>query len=141
MTFLESVSMSQLHRALDAVDGRTPTLRVVVGINYKRGVSPTALAEWYDLSRTTVYHWLERLERLADEPVADVVYDAARSGRPPKLSRGQRERLARELAASPRAAGYDADAWTPRLLQRHVGERYATDYSTRHLRDVLEELG
>lgn len=132
--------MTELHRALETVEGRTPTLRVVVGINYKRGVSPTALAEWYDVSRTTVYHWLERLERLPEEPVADVVYDADRTGRPPKLTPAQRERLSRDLAASPRSAGYAADEWTPQLLERHVGGRYDTDYSTRHLRDLLDEL-
>lgn len=140
MTYLDSVSMTGLHRALETVEGRTPTLRVVVAINYKRGVSPTALAEWYDLSRTTVYHWLERLERLADEPVADVVYDADRPGRPPKLTPTQRERLSRDLASSPRSAGFEADEWTPELLGRHVRDRYDTDYSLRHLRDLLGEL-
>lgn len=132
--------MTELHRALETVEGRTPTLRVVVGINYKRGVSPTALAEWYDVSRTTVYHWLERLERLADEPAHDVVYDADRPGRPPKLTPAERERLSRDLAASPRSAGYAADAWTPGLLERHVRDSYDTDYSRRHLRDLLDEL-
>lgn len=86
MARLEQVTADDLREHLDVVEEKRPTLRLVVGINYKEGVSQSELAEWYAISRTTVHNWLNRLERLADEPVENVVYDAERPGRPVKLS-------------------------------------------------------
>lgn len=140
MSYLESISGDDLRRALRDVEGRTPTLRVVVGINYKRGVSPTTLADWYDVSRTTIYHWLERLERLTDESAADPLHDADRPGRPSKLSPEQRTQLVEVLAGGPSVAGYDANDWTPTLARRYIREAFDVEYTTRHVRDLLDEL-
>lgn len=86
MDHLDAISIEDLHRALDEVEGKTPTQRLTAAIAYKNGVSQTELAEWYDVQRRTIYSWLTRLE---EEPLAQAVCDAPRSGRPRKLSEAQ----------------------------------------------------
>lgn len=141
MGTIHGVDLDDLHAALDAVEGKKATLRVSVGIAYVHGVSPTALAEWYDVSRATVYDWLGRLERLAEEPAVEALADADRPGRPPKLSAEQREEFAATLREPPGAAGYDADVWTPSLAGRHLRAAFDVEYSRRHVRDLLHGLG
>lgn len=138
---LDGVDADDLRQALAALDEGKAALRVAVGIAYLNGVGPTELAEWFDVSRSTVYDWLGRLERLADEPPDEVLVDADRPGRPPKLSSAERERLAATLGGSPDRAGYDANAWTPELVQRHVRSAFGVGYSRRHVRDLLHDLG
>lgn len=44
------------------------------------------LAGRYGIPRSTIYYWLDRLEK---QQVADAVQDEPRTGRPPKLSTEQ----------------------------------------------------
>lgn len=141
MGTLDGVDLDDLHAALAAVEGRKAALRVAVGIAYLQGVEPAALAEWYDLSRSTVYDWLDRIERLAEEPPAEALADADRPGRPPKLSPAERGDLATTLREPPTAAGYDESAWTPGLVARHIRAAFGVEYSRRHVRDLLHGLG
>ena len=65
----------------------------MVGLNYKSGLTQRRFAEMYGVTEKTIYNWLCRLDRLADEPVEKVVYDADRSGRSSKLTNAEQERL------------------------------------------------
>ncbi len=57
--------------------------------------------------------WLSRwLDRLADEPFEEVVYDQHRSRRPPELSDEQHERFVEALHEAPEEVGPDAPAWS-----------------------------
>lgn len=141
MERLDGLDLGDLHEALAAVEGKKAALRVSVGIAYLNGVSPTELARWYGISRSTVYDWLDRVERLGEEPPGEVLVDADRPGRPPKLPATEREALAATLRGPPDAAGYDADAWGPDLVRRHVQTAYGVEYSERHVRDLLHDLG
>lgn len=138
---LDGIELEDLHAALGAVEGKKAALRVSVGIAYVNGVGPTELAEWYGISRSTVYDWLDRLERLGESSPAAVLTDADRPGRPPKLSAAERDALAATLREPPGAAGYDADAWEPGLVRRHVESAFGVEYSERHVRDLLHDLG
>ncbi len=137
---LEHVSAAELREHLATVEGRRATLRLVVGINYKEGVPQSTIADWYGVSRTTIHHWLNRLERLETEPFEDVIYDAERAGRPPKLSGDEWEAVSSTLAAPPTAAGIDAPDWSPRLVQQLLEERFGVEYSLRHVRTLLKEV-
>lgn len=141
MSRLEQISADELRGYLDAVEGKRASLRLVVGINYKEGVSQTEIADWYGISRTTVHHWLNRLERLPDEPLEAVVTDADRPGRPSKLTESQWAQLASILDDPPANAGIDATSWTPQLVQRAIQDEFGVVYTTRHVRDILDRIG
>lgn len=138
---LDDVDLADLHAALETVTDDRATLRICVGIAYLHGVGPTELAEWFGVSRATIYDWLGRLARLDESSAAEVLVDAERPGRPPKLSGQEREQLLDTVSGSPADAGYDAEAWTPDVVRRHVRERFGIEYSRRHVRDLLHDLG
>lgn len=140
MSRLENVSVATLRQALRDAEGATATLRIVVGINYKEGVSQTDLARWYDVSRTTIHNWLARLERLESEPLEDVVYDDDRPGRPPKLDAAQREQFRAVLDGPPAAAGFDAASWSPTIARAFLAREFGVEYTIRHVRQLLTEV-
>lgn len=141
MGHLEGISTDELRGFLAEVDTKRPTLRLVAGINYKEGVAATTIADWYDVSESTVHNWLNRLERLKDEQIKAVIHDAPRSGRPRKLSPKEWEELNQILDNSPKTVGIETPHWTPQIVQRLIEERFDTEYTKRHVQDLLHEAG
>lgn len=141
MAHLEGVTGDDLRQYLAEVEGKRATQRVMVGLNYKSGLTQRRLAEMYGVREKTIYNWLCRLDRLADEPVEEVVYDADRSGRPSKLTDTEHERLEEALLQPPTEVGYDAPAWTPALAQRYIAETFDVDYCPRQVRTLMTEAG
>lgn len=140
MSRLEGISTAELRHYLSVVEGRTPTLRLVVGINYKEGVTQTELADWYGISRTTVHNWLSRLEQLEHHPPEIVLTDAPRSGRPSALSTAERQQLRNVMADPPTEHGFEADAWTAPILQRFIEEEFGVEYSHGHVRWLIRRM-
>ncbi len=138
MDHLEDITVEQLQAALDAVEGKKPTQRLLAAIAYKNGVTQTELAEWYGVERRTIYSWLTRLDAASLE---QAVYDSHRSGRPRKLSGEQQEILERTVREPPTDVGYEELAWTPALLQNWIQETYDVEYSIPSCRRFLKESG
>lgn len=138
MAHLEDVSGERLREALAAVDGSKPTQRLTAAIAYKNGVPQSELAEWFGVRRRTIYDWLTRLE---EEPLERAAVDESRSGRRRKLGDAQRARLEDALRDSPTAAGYDAPAWTPSLVQQYLTDAFDAAYSRPSCRRLMAEAG
>jgi len=62
-------------------------------------------------------------------------------GRPPKLTKTQKEELARLLEAGPQAAGYSAGGWRTPLVQQLIVERFGVLYNVFYLAQLLKDLG
>ncbi|SEP30127.1 Helix-turn-helix domain-containing protein [Halogranum amylolyticum] len=60
MDHLDELSVEELQRALNEVEGNKPTQRLTAAIADKNGVTQTELAEWYGMQRRTIYSWLFR---------------------------------------------------------------------------------
>jgi transposase len=138
MDHLDEISNEELQRALDEVEGKKPTQRLLAAIAYKNGVTQTELAEWYGVQRRTIYNWLKRLET---EPLDAAVEDARRPGRPRRLSTEQQDELERTLHRAPVEAGYDEAEWTPALVQRFLRDAFDVDYSLPSCRRFMNEAG
>jgi transposase len=140
MSKLNGITTEELRAHLQQVEGRTAALRLVVGINYKHGVTPAELAEWYGVTRVTIHNWLKRLERLADESCETVLYDDSRPGRPSKLTDEQRDQLASTLERPPSDLGIDATEWTPETVQTLIVNEFDVTYTPRHVHSLMKEL-
>lgn len=138
---LENISSEQLRESLDKVEEKAETLRLVVGINYKNGVTQSELANWYGVSRTTIHNWLDRLESLESKPLEEVISDKQRSGRPSKLTDSEREKLFSILQEPPEELGVDAPAWSPPLVRAYIREEFDVEYTLRHIRDLMNDAG
>ncbi len=139
MKHLDEISVEELQDALDNVDGKKPTQRLLAAIAYKNGVTQTELAEWYDVQRRTIYSWLKRLD--TDESLEQAVSNAKRTGRTRKISDSKQETFEETVHDPPEEAGIDAPAWTPALVQAYLEEEYGVEYSIPSCRRLLKEAG
>jgi len=138
MGHLDDTTVEELHDALENVEGKKPTQRLLAAIAYKHGVTQTELAEWHDVERRTIYSWLERFDAASPERA---VVDAPRPGRPRKLSAEQRQAFERTVREPPTAVGYDAETWTPALVQRYLAAVHDVEYSLPSCRRLMKEAG
>jgi len=136
---LDDISIEELQDALDNVDGKKPTQRLLAAIAYKNGVTQTELAEWYDVQRRTIYSWLKRLD--TDESLEQAASDDERTGRKRKLSETEQEEFEETVHNPPDESGIDAPAWTPALVQEYLEETYGVEYSIPSCRRLLKEAG
>lgn len=129
-------SVAALRNALEEVDAKKPTLRLVAAIAHENGVTQTELADWFGVERKTIHNWLSRFDGTSPENSAR---DAGRPGRPSKLAPKQRRRLNEALDADPGTFGYGGSEWTPRLVADHVREAFGVTYSISSCRRLLRE--
>ena len=143
MATLENVSTDDLRQVLAEVEGKKPAQRLMAAIDYLEddNLTQKEVAERYGYTGGWLSRWLDRLERLADEPFEDVVYDDHRSGCPPELSDEEREQFEAALHESPEEVGIDAPAWSVPLAQHYLTEEFDVDYCDRHVRRLLSEAG
>ena len=135
------MSTDDLRQVLAEVEGKKPTQRVMAAINYLEEDEATLedVAERYGYTAGWLSRWLDRLERLADEPFEEVVYDEHRSGRPSELSDEQYDQFVETLHASPEEAGLDAPAWSVPLARHYLAEEFDVEYCERHVQRLMSD--
>jgi transposase len=143
MASLDSASIEDLRDALAKVEGKKPTQRLMATINYleEDGATMAAVAERYGYTGPWLSGWLDRLDRLADEPVEQVVYDEHRSGRPSELTEQEHEQFVAALEAPPEESGIDAPAWSVPLARCYLRDEFDVEYCERHVRRLMSEAG
>ncbi len=139
MDHLDEISVKELQDALDNVEKKKPTQRLLAAIAYKNGLTQTELAEWYGVQRRTIYSWLKRLD--TNESLEQAVTDTHRSGRKQKISEKEQQEFEETVYESPEEVGFDAPAWTPALVQQYLDEAYGVEYSIPSCRRLLKEAG
>jgi len=112
--------------------------RLMAAIAYKQGQSPADIEETFGISKKNVYEWLDRFE---DRALDEALYDESKPGRPSKLSDDQFGELEAVLDKSPEAAGYDVQAWSPKLVQHWLRTHFDVEYTRRHVRRLMDDAG
>lgn len=89
------------------------------------------------VGRSTVYAWLTAFlhTRFAS------LHHRTSSGRPPKLSPSQKQRLCDLVAAGPEAAGYSTGCWHAALLQALIWREFDVMYTVHYVSELLRNLG
>lgn len=134
----DDITIEELHDLREQTTGEIPRERVLAAIGRKQGDKISTLAERHGVTDKTITNWLDRF---VDRPLEDAPYDEQRSGRPTKLSNTQKNELFNDFQKSPRDIGYNRDAWTTNLAEHHIEEKYEIEYTTRHVRNLMEEAG
>jgi transposase len=125
-------------RLAERPDDGKAVMRLVAAREYKAGLSPAEIERKYGWPEGTVYHWLDYIEQRG---LDGALRDRDRSGRPPKLSDEERDRLLEDLRGSPENCGYDHGEWIPALVDHHLETEYGVEYSIRHVRRLMNEAG
>lgn len=112
--------------------------RLMAAIAYKQGQSPAEIEETFGISRKNVYEWLDRFE---ERGLDGALYDEPKPGRPSKLTDEEFEQLETVLHNPPEEAGYDIQTWTPKLVRHLLKTRFNVEYTQRHVRRLMDEIG
>ena len=143
MATLNNVSAEDLRQLLTEVDDADATQRLMAAITFKEidELTQAEAATLYGFSDSWASKWFNRLERLNDAPVEEVVYDQPRSGRPSKLTDQQHRRFVDALHEPPENVGFDARAWTVPLAERYLEREFDVEYCERHIRRLMTQAG
>ena len=116
---------TRLHRAYRSGDVRlVRRISVLLELGQPQA-SIAAVAKKWGLSRDCVYKWLHAflLERLAS------LKYAKSSGRPCKLTPGQKQRLCQLLDAGPQGAGFVGACWNSVLVAELIRQEFNIVYN------------
>ena len=111
--------------------------RVTALLGIARGEAVEPVAAGVGVSPSSVYAWLRAflLEGVAGLRVR------WRGGRPSKLTKAQRERLAAIIEAGPEAAGFPTGGWHALLIQQVIVREFGVTYNVHYLATLLHGLG
>jgi transposase len=94
------------------------------------------LSVW-NVSAQTVYNWLNEFVRYRWE---SVVSEKA-PGRPPRLTKTQKRKLAEWIEAGPEASGYECGCWSSVLIQDLIDRKFHVFYNRFYVCELLRNLG
>ena len=101
------------------------------------GKSVAEVAELLRLSEQAIYNYVKAfiLKRLDS-----LVYQRP-PGRAPKLSKTQKQVLAKLIERGPQSAGYDCGCWDTTMLQDLILTRFGREYSVHYVAELLKKMG
>ncbi|NTV62944.1 MAG: IS630 family transposase [Oscillochloris sp.] len=101
------------------------------------GLDVWSIASRIGVSTTTIYTWRDGflVKRWAS------LTRGKSSGRPPKLTPGQRERLKQIVSDGPEKAGYATGCWNAALVQDLIQRRFGKTFHVNYISTLLKNLG
>ena len=101
------------------------------------GESLLSVAHAVKASVSSVHRWYQAYQAKGMKGLAPV----PASGRPSKLSEGQRKRLRELLVRGPPAAGYETELWTLRRVANLIASEFGVAYHPCHVWRLLGKMG
>jgi transposase len=137
---LSSFTRKQLYRRLEQAYGQGD-LRVVRRIQallaWADGLSVRETAERLSLGEQTVRDYRNAFLLRG---MSSLKYKQP-PGRPSKLTKTQRRKLADLIKAGPQAAGYTSGCWNTPMIQDLISRRFGVSYHPHYLATLLHNLG
>jgi transposase len=135
---ISAVDVEELRATLRGTenDGKA-VKRLMAAIAYKQGFSPSDIEATFGFPEKSVYQWLDRFE---DRGIEGALYDEPKPGRPSRLTDDQLVEIRNVLEKPPEKAGFDADVWSPMLLQQWIAVQFDVKYSIRHVRRLIDNI-
>jgi transposase len=130
----------QLRRLLDQTHDATQLRRAQGLLWLHEGQSVTEVADLLQVSRQTLYNWVQAFTDRTDLDLADRLLDAPRSGRPATALGIIDPLIDAVIDDDPRAYGYRSTAWTAPLLQRYLEEVHEIEASRKSVSRALARL-
>lgn len=131
-------------QALNTVLASTSDARVLRRVyalkQLDEGDSVVDVASMLQVSRQSVYNWLDRIARNQDQPLAERLNDGERSGRPCTLKGMIEPLIDCVIDTSPFNYGYQATTWTAPLLAVYLKEQHEIVASVPSIRLALARL-
>jgi len=105
------------------------------------GESVDQVAELLQVSRQTVYNWVERFRQREGLDLRGRLLDAPRRGRPPTALGIIDPLIAAVIDQDPRVLGYHSTVWTAVLLRHHLKRVHGIEVSRKSISLAIARLG
>ena len=128
---METIALSVLTR--DEMEQR----RLLAAADLQGGISQSAVARKFGVSRTTASRWCRALNGKG----LDALRKRRATGRPCRLNQEQFREIAQIYAGGPRAAGFDAERWTTARFADAIFARFGVRYDPDHAGRIMHRLG
>lgn len=102
----------------------------------EQGLTQAEIARSLDVDPRSVRRWKHDLKRGGWAALRAV----PASGRPLKLSSGQRQRLEKQLLKGAQAAGFPTDLWTCPRVAEHIEHTFGVRYHVDHICRLLHAM-
>lgn len=130
--------------ALNAILASTSDARVLRRAyalkQLEEGSSVEAISSLLQVSRQSVYNWMDRVVDSREQPLAKRLRDGDRSGRPCTLKGFIEPLIDCVIDASPINYGYQATTWTAPLLAAYLKDQHGILASVPSIRLALARL-
>lgn len=127
----------RLHRAYDRGDIRLVRRISALLEHFVQHTPISELSARWGFSVACFYVWLNELLL---EGLDSLVYQHA-GGRPPRLTKTQKQRLCELIDAGPQAAGFDTACWSALLIQEVIRREFHVLYNRYYVCQLLRNLG
>ena len=97
----------------------------------------TTIADILKVGVSSVYDWVKKF---LEKGVAGL-REKHSPGRPPKLTKKQKKRLANLIEAGPEACGFISSCWRSPLLQELIKREFGVFFSANYISELLKNMG
>jgi transposase len=104
------------------------------------GLPAEQIAETFQVSRQTVYNWVERFRQREGLDLRARLFDAPRPGRPPSIAEMIDPLIKALLTQDPRELGYQSGVWTAPLLREHLKQAHGIEVSRKSVSLAIARL-
>jgi transposase len=118
-------------------------LRLIAADRFDEGKKSAEIAAYLGADDQRVREWRRVYNRAGGGDAGRAALKSRKpTGRPRKLTDGQRQQLPTLLAQGPAAHGYgEAYLWTTKLIARLIKDRFGVEHHHDHVGVILHELG
>ena len=128
---METIALTVLTR--DEMERR----RLLAAADLQGGISQSAVARKFGVSRTTASRWCRALNGNGVEALRK----RRAPGRPCRLNQEQFREVAAIYEAGPRTAGFDTERWTTARFADAIFARFGVRYDPDHAGRIMHRLG
>ena len=111
--------------------------RLLAAQDLQNGLSQSAIAKKFGVSRTSASRWMRSFHRNGSEALRK----RRPSGRPSRLNQIQLQEAAEVFRAGARAAGYVDDRWTTARFAEVINSKFGVKYDSDHMGRIIHKLG
>ena len=99
--------------------------RITVLLATNRQKDLAGIARMWGIARQTIYNWLSAF---LDQSWDSLNYSFA-PGRPPRLTKTQKQELSEAVKAGPEACGFSTGCWSSVLIQKLIHQKFGVHYN------------
>ena len=104
---------------------------------FEQNLPPVTVAASLKVDDQTVRRWRRQFEAKGRKGLLARKH----AGRPPRLTRQQKNRLADLLVKTPAECGFDKHLWTQQLIADLIAREFGVSYHHDHIGVILREMG